>query len=72
MKLTTKKLEYCNFIEVKADETEITIYENGNECSDFIQNLLETIDELCRLRNESAYEYFEKHYNIKIQENGKI
>ena len=65
MELTTRRTH--NFIEIKVDEIENTIFKNGNESNEFITNLLEVIEDICKLRDESIFEYLERFYDIEIK-----
>ena len=69
MELTTRSGGYASFIEIKVDEVKTDIWKNGNESDEFIQNLLSVIEDVCNLREESVFEYLEKHYEIKITKN---
>lgn len=66
MEFKTRFANYGGFIEVEVDETKVDIFKNGNESNEFISNLLQVIEDVCTLREESIFEYLEKHYNIEI------
>lgn len=66
MKLTTRFANYSGFLEIKVDEIETSVYKNGNERNEMMENLLEVLEDLSKLRDESLFEYLEKHFDIKI------
>lgn len=68
MKLTTRFANYSDFLEIKVDEIETSVYKNGDERNEMMLNLIEVLEDLSKLRNESLFEYLEKHFDIKIEQ----
>lgn len=68
MKITTRFANYGNFINLKVDENETDIFPNGNESNEVISNLLQTCADICKIRNETLFDFLEAKYNIKIIE----
>jgi len=66
MKIKTRQASWG--IEIKVDEVTTDIPKNGNESNEFLQNLLETAEQICSMRNETLFKYLENYYNIKITE----
>lgn len=69
MKLTTRFANYSGFLEIKVDETETDIFKNGNESNEMMHNLIEVLEDLSKLRDESLFEYLENHFDVKIIQN---
>ena len=66
MKLTTRFSNYSDFLEIKVDQIETSVYKNGNERNEMMENLIEVLEDLSKLRDESLFEYLEKYFDIKI------
>lgn len=64
MKIKTRLTE--SFMQIKVDEIETDIWKNGNESNELMQNLIEVLEDLSKLRDESLFEYLEKYFDIKI------
>ena len=64
MKITTRLASWG--IEIKTDEAITDVYKNGNESNELMQNLIEVLEDLSKMRDESLFDYLENHFDIKI------
>ena len=63
MRLKTRLSGSGGFLEISIDEIEATVFKNSSTSEETIQNLIEVIEEICKLENKEFIYSIEKIQN---------